>query len=133
MLLKIYRDTNVKKSAGTPNLAQDNQAIKRQKLEGGRTRQVNYFSAQLLLFPWSAQLLLFPWFVIILKRSFLFFLKFQILNVKPQHLPHKSKLGLTSSTSNLCSSTTNKTNKEDRKVYPQTPEKLLMFFLLQDL
>ncbi len=40
--LKIYRDTNVKKnSAGTPNLALENQAIKRQKLEGGKTRQVN--------------------------------------------------------------------------------------------
>lgn len=128
MLLKIYRDTNVKKSAGTPNLAQDNQAIKRQKLEGGRTRQVNYFSAQLLLFPWSAQLLLFPWFVIILKRSFLFFIKFQILNVKPQHLPHKTKLGLTSSTSNLCSSTTNKTNKEDRKVCPSNSGKIVSVF-----
>ena len=41
VLLKIYRDTIVKNSVGTPNLAQDNQAIKRQKLEGGRTRQVN--------------------------------------------------------------------------------------------
>lgn len=47
MLLKIYRDTNVK--TGTPNLAQDNQAIKRQKLEGGRTRQVNV-TLQLLCF-----------------------------------------------------------------------------------
>jgi hypothetical protein len=34
---------------GTPNLAQDNQAIKRQKLEGGRTRQVNV-TLQLLCF-----------------------------------------------------------------------------------
>ncbi|XP_062150898.1 protein TPX2 [Alnus glutinosa] len=79
----VKRDTNVK--TGTPNLAQDNQAIKRQKLEGGRTRQ--------------------------------------ILNVKPQYFPHKSKLGLTSGTSNLCSSTANKTNKEDRKVYVREPAK----------
>ena len=28
------------KNAGTPNLALDNQAIKRQKLDGGRSRQV---------------------------------------------------------------------------------------------
>lgn len=30
----------IKSNAGTPNLAQENQAIKRQKLEGGKTRQV---------------------------------------------------------------------------------------------
>ncbi|GMY10150.1 protein TPX2-like isoform X3 [Fagus crenata] len=82
----VKRDTNVKKnSAGTPNLALENQAIKRQKLEGGKTRQ--------------------------------------ILSVKPQIFPHKSKLGLTSSTSNLCSSTTDKANKEDRKVYVREPAK----------
>lgn len=50
-LLKIYRDTNLKKSsAGTPNLAQENQAIKRQKLEGGRTRQVNFYEFSFLFF-----------------------------------------------------------------------------------
>ncbi|KAA3467986.1 protein TPX2 isoform X1 [Gossypium australe] len=66
-------------NAGTPNLAQENQAVKRQKLDGGRSRQ--------------------------------------ILNVKPHNLPHKSKLGLTSGSSNLCSSTAQPSNKLDRKVY----------------
>ncbi|KAB2043474.1 hypothetical protein ES319_D01G020000v1 [Gossypium barbadense] len=66
-------------NAGTPNLAQENQAVKRQKLDGGRSRQ--------------------------------------ILNVKPHNLPHKSKLGLTSGSSNLCSSTGQPSNKLDRKVY----------------
>ncbi|KEH30703.1 targeting protein for Xklp2 protein [Medicago truncatula] len=69
-----------KSAAGTLHFTQENQAIKRQKLEGGKTRQ--------------------------------------ILNLKPQTLPHdKSKLGYSSSTS--------KTQKEDRKVYvrdtPKTP------------
>ncbi|BAT90100.1 hypothetical protein LR48_Vigan08g104700 [Vigna angularis] len=71
-----------KSIAGTLHLSQENQAIKRQKLEGGKTRQ--------------------------------------ILNVKHQILPHnKSKLGFT------MSSSTSKTNKEERKVYvretPTTP------------
>ncbi|XP_022738282.1 protein TPX2 [Durio zibethinus] len=64
-------------NAETPNLALENQAIKRQKLDGGRSRQ--------------------------------------ILNVKSHNLPHKSKLGLTSGSSNLCSSITS--NKLERKVY----------------
>ncbi|XP_030932519.1 protein TPX2-like isoform X2 [Quercus lobata] len=86
----VKRNTNLKKSsAGTPNLAQENQAIKRQKLDGGRTRQ--------------------------------------IISLKPQNFPHKSKLGITSSsTSNLFSSTAekaNKANKEDRKVYVREPPK----------
>ncbi|GLT86859.1 hypothetical protein SLE2022_049730 [Rubroshorea leprosula] len=34
------RETNIKKPVGTPSLAQENQAIKRQKLEGGRSRQI---------------------------------------------------------------------------------------------
>ncbi|KDP24102.1 hypothetical protein JCGZ_25759 [Jatropha curcas] len=34
------RGINIKNTTGTPNLAQDNQAIKRQKLEGGRSRQI---------------------------------------------------------------------------------------------
>ncbi|KAE8703082.1 Protein TPX2 [Hibiscus syriacus] len=66
-------------NAGTPNLALENQAIKRQKLDGGRSRQ--------------------------------------ILNVKPYNLPHKSKLGLPSGSSNRCSSTAETSNKLDRKVY----------------
>lgn len=57
-----------------------------------------------------------------LKAFSFSFSYFQILNVKPQHFPHKSKLGLTSGTSNLCASTANKTNKEDRKVRSQTLE-----------
>ncbi|KAK4795485.1 hypothetical protein SAY86_027811 [Trapa natans] len=62
----------------TPNLAQENQAIKRQKLEGGKSRQ--------------------------------------ILNVKPTVLPHKSKMGVVSS-----SSTINSKTKEERKVYVREP------------
>ncbi|KAJ1375379.1 TPX2, C-terminal, partial [Sesbania bispinosa] len=66
----------MKSTTGTPHLTQENQAIKRQKLEGGKSRQ--------------------------------------ILNVKPQTLPHnKSKLG---SNANI-SSSTSKTHKDDRKVY----------------
>lgn len=37
------RDAIMKNCAGTPNLALENQAIKRQKLDGGRSRQVNPF------------------------------------------------------------------------------------------
>ncbi|XP_021295394.1 protein TPX2 isoform X2 [Herrania umbratica] len=70
-------------SSGTPNLAQENQAIKRQKLDGGRSRQ--------------------------------------ILNVKPHNLPHKSKLGITSGSSKLCSSTAKTSNKLERKVYLREP------------
>ncbi|XWS68676.1 hypothetical protein CRYUN_Cryun04dG0111300 [Craigia yunnanensis] len=70
-------------SAGTPNLALENQAIKRQKLDGGRSRQ--------------------------------------ILNVKPNNFPHKSKLGLTNGSSNMCSSTAKTSNKLERKVYVREP------------
>ncbi|EOX99469.1 hypothetical protein SCA6_007100 [Theobroma cacao] len=70
-------------STGTPNLAQENQAVKRQKLDGGRSRQ--------------------------------------ILNVKPHNFPHKSKLGITSGSSNLCSSTAKTSNKLERKVYVREP------------
>ncbi|KAA8526353.1 hypothetical protein F0562_008444 [Nyssa sinensis] len=74
----VRRNTNVKNNVGTPGFAQENQAIKRQKLEGGKSRQ--------------------------------------ILNIKTQNLPHKSRTGLTSSSSNLGTSTV-KTRKEERKVY----------------
>ncbi|KAK9286020.1 hypothetical protein L1049_025223 [Liquidambar formosana] len=77
----VKRDTNVKNTVGTLNFAQENQAIKRQKLEGGKARQ--------------------------------------ILNVKPQNLPHKSRPGLISGSSNLHS--TANTRKEDRKVYVREP------------
>ncbi|KAA8524340.1 hypothetical protein F0562_010763 [Nyssa sinensis] len=76
----VRRDTNVKNTGRTPNFAQENQAIKRQKLEGGRSRQ--------------------------------------ILSLRIQNLPHKSRTGLISSSSNLCFSTV-KTHKEQRKVYFQ--------------
>ncbi|KAI4333942.1 hypothetical protein L6164_018690 [Bauhinia variegata] len=69
----------MKSTTGTSHFAQENQAIKRQKLEGGRTRQ--------------------------------------ILNVKPQNLPHKSKLGSTTNNTSIYSSSTSKTPKADRKVY----------------
>lgn len=39
-----YRETNLKQNAATPNFGQENQAIKRQKLEGGRSRQVKCYS-----------------------------------------------------------------------------------------
>ncbi|KAI5652483.1 hypothetical protein M9H77_29670 [Catharanthus roseus] len=74
----VRRDTKVKTPVEPHNLVQENQAIKRQKLEGGKSRQ--------------------------------------ILNVKPQILPHKSKPGLDNSSNNLCLSSA-KTRKEDRKIY----------------
>uniref|UniRef100_A0A0D3D8W0 TPX2 C-terminal domain-containing protein n=1 Tax=Brassica oleracea var. oleracea TaxID=109376 RepID=A0A0D3D8W0_BRAOL len=36
----IKRETNVKKTAGTSKMAQENQAIKRQKLDGGKSKQI---------------------------------------------------------------------------------------------
>ncbi|KAL6553981.1 hypothetical protein OROMI_019654 [Orobanche minor] len=36
----VGRDLNAKNIAGTPNLAHENPAVKRQKLEGGKTRQI---------------------------------------------------------------------------------------------
>ncbi|KAI3744942.1 hypothetical protein L1987_58040 [Smallanthus sonchifolius] len=45
----VKRDTNrTNKVVGTPNLAQENQAIKRQKLEGGKTRQILNVKTQIL-------------------------------------------------------------------------------------
>ncbi|GMH12104.1 hypothetical protein Nepgr_013945 [Nepenthes gracilis] len=78
----VRRATNLKNSTGTPNLVQENQAIKRQKLDEGRSRQ--------------------------------------ILNIKPQNLPHKSRPGVMSKTSNYCSSTA-KTCKDERKIYVREP------------
>ncbi|PSS05697.1 hypothetical protein CEY00_Acc18966 [Actinidia chinensis var. chinensis] len=79
----VRRETNLKNTVATPNFAQENQAIKRQKLDGGRSRQ--------------------------------------ILSLKPQTLPHKSRPGLINSSSNLCSSTA-KTRKEYRKIYVREPK-----------
>lgn len=70
----VKKDMNMISTIEAPNFAQENQAIKWQKLEGGKTRQ--------------------------------------ILNVKPQNLPHKTRAGLISSSSNLCLSSTAKTCKE---------------------
>ncbi|XP_021842729.1 protein TPX2 isoform X2 [Spinacia oleracea] len=79
----LRRDTsNLSSSTGTPNFVQENQAIKRQKLEDGKTRQ--------------------------------------ILNIKPPNLLHKTRPGVNTSSSNLCS-TTAKTSKEDRKIYARDP------------
>lgn len=39
----------MKNETGTPNLAQENQAIKRQKLEGGRSREVTFNSVLTLI------------------------------------------------------------------------------------
>ncbi|KAL3821452.1 hypothetical protein ACJIZ3_007357 [Penstemon smallii] len=80
----VRRDTNAKNIIGTPNFAHDNQAIKRQKLEGGKTRQ--------------------------------------ILTVnKPSNLPHKTKNGIMSSSSNYVCSSNAKSCKEDRKMYIREP------------
>ncbi|KAF9589685.1 hypothetical protein IFM89_027213 [Coptis chinensis] len=77
-----------KKTVRTPDFAQENQAIKRQKLDGGQSRQ--------------------------------------ILNVKPQNLPHnKSRLGLTSGATNKCPSTS-KPRKEDRKANTASKPKLTL-------
>lgn len=112
-----FRDAIMKKIAGTPtNFALENQAIKRQKLDGGRSRQVSHYcflaSPLLLLF-----LLSFIWTVLF---PVCFSKKSQILNVKPQILPHKSKLGLANNSSSLCTSTA-KTRRDERKVcyFPQ--------------
>lgn len=40
LIKRFYRETNVKDTSGTSSLAQENQAIKRQKLDGGLSRQV---------------------------------------------------------------------------------------------
>ncbi|KAE8662310.1 Detected protein of confused Function [Hibiscus syriacus] len=77
-------------SAGTSKLGLENQAVKRQKLDGGRSRQ-------------------FCNFVFSLSES-------RILNVKPHILPHKSKLGLTGGSSNL-NSEAKTFSKSERKVY----------------
>ena len=55
----------------------------------------------------------------------------QILNVKPHNLLHKSKLGLTSGSSNLCSSTTKTSNKLERKVCFSVLSSFIAYFHLQ--
>ncbi|CAI0548800.1 unnamed protein product [Linum tenue] len=71
------KNNNTNNPAGAFSFAHENQAIKRQKLEDGKSRQ--------------------------------------ILNVRPpQPLPHKSKLGLSTSNAN---GVANRTQKEERKVY----------------
>ncbi|XP_024991270.1 protein TPX2 [Cynara cardunculus var. scolymus] len=45
----VKRDTSQANKVGTPNLALENQAIKRQKLEGGKTRQILNIKTQILL------------------------------------------------------------------------------------
>ncbi|XP_010327080.1 protein TPX2-like isoform X2 [Solanum lycopersicum] len=78
----VRKQTIAKSAVGAHNLSQENQAIKRQKLEGGKSRQ--------------------------------------ILNVKPQNLPHKIKVGIASSNSTLFSSTA-EVHKQDRKMYVREP------------
>ncbi|KAI3457208.1 hypothetical protein Pfo_013871 [Paulownia fortunei] len=79
----VRRDTNAKNIVGTPNFAHENHAIKRQKLEGGKSRQILTIN-------------------------------------KPSNLPHKTRSGIISNSSNFCSSTA-KTCKEDRKMYVREP------------
>ncbi|XP_059277002.1 protein TPX2-like [Lycium ferocissimum] len=74
----IRKQAIMKSAVGTPNFAQENQAVKRQKLEEGKSRK--------------------------------------ILDIKPQHLPHKTRLGVANSSSKLFSSAA-KTRKEERKMY----------------
>ncbi|XP_047331324.1 protein TPX2 [Impatiens glandulifera] len=78
------REPSLKNTVATPSFAQENQAGKRQKLEGGKSRQ--------------------------------------ILNIiNPTNLLHKSKHGTVDNLSSLCSSTTDKPSKEDRKIYVRDP------------
>ncbi|KAF8411132.1 hypothetical protein HHK36_003671 [Tetracentron sinense] len=81
-LTSARRATTAKNTVAIPDFVQENQAIKRQKLEEGRSRQ--------------------------------------ILNVKSQSLPHKSRPGLTNGAANLCYSTI-KTRKERRKPCVREP------------
>ncbi|KAF6141930.1 hypothetical protein GIB67_037898 [Kingdonia uniflora] len=69
---------SAKKTVGGPDFTHENQAIKRQKLDDGKSRQ--------------------------------------ILNIKPQILPHKSKPAVSGTATNFCSSNS-KTSKEERKLY----------------
>jgi hypothetical protein len=67
--------------------------------------------ATFLFFNHSCLVMHFTWTFSFLKKII------QILNAKPpQPLTHKSKLGLSSGSSNLCSSVANKMKKEERKV-----------------
>lgn len=118
LVAQNYREPKIKNPTATPNLAQEHQAIKRQKLDGGKTRQVTYPSARLLTLLQLLLLLIVLMFNVIWNDFLFFFFLFfsskcQILNVKPQIFPHKNS-------SNLCPSTA-KTNKEDRKVSLKVP------------
>ncbi|CAN4104991.1 unnamed protein product [Withania somnifera] len=85
LLVKSANPVSMRKQAimrsavGTPNFGQENQAIKKQKLESGKAKQ--------------------------------------ILDVKPQNLPHKTKPGVNASTFSSAA----KTRKEDRKMYVREP------------
>ncbi|PHT76675.1 Protein TPX2 [Capsicum annuum] len=75
----VRKQAIMRNAAGTPNFGQENQAIKRQKLESGKAKQ--------------------------------------ILDVKPQNLPHKTKPGVNGSTF----SSVAKPRREDRKMYVREP------------
>ncbi|KAL7128966.1 hypothetical protein ABFS83_13G030800 [Erythranthe nasuta] len=79
----VRRDPNAKNIVGTPSFAHENHAIKRQKLDGGKSRQILTIS-------------------------------------KPLNLPHKTRSGIVSNTSNVCPSYA-KTSKADRKMYVREP------------
>ncbi|XP_073312454.1 protein TPX2-like [Primulina huaijiensis] len=78
------RENNAKNDIGTPNLAHEYPAIKKQKLEGGQSQQILTIN-------------------------------------KPANLPHKTRFGPLSNSSNLCPSNAAKTCKEDRRMYVQKP------------
>ncbi|CAN4103303.1 unnamed protein product [Withania somnifera] len=73
----------MRRAVGTPNFGQENQAIKKQKLESGKAKQ--------------------------------------ILDVKPQNLPHKTKPGTNGSTFSSAA----KTRKEERKMYVREPPQFI--------
>ncbi|KAJ8527827.1 hypothetical protein K7X08_015278 [Anisodus acutangulus] len=75
----VRKQAIMKSAVGTPNFAQENQAVKRQKLEEGKSRN--------------------------------------ILDIKPQHLPHKTRLGVVANSSSNLFSSAAKTRKDERKIY----------------
>ncbi|XWS63433.1 hypothetical protein CRYUN_Cryun06bG0096600 [Craigia yunnanensis] len=116
-------------SAGTPNLALENQAIKCQKLVSDKKRQAAKKIANMVRNPsvlkpknGSAGTPNLALKNQAIKRQKLDGGRSrQILNEKPHNLPHKSKLDLTSGSSNLSSSTAKTSNKLERKVYVREP------------
>lgn len=80
----------MKNATGTPNLAQENQAIKRQKLEGGRSREVTFTSVILLKYRYYFYFCFLsePLFVYIPSTGFPCVpSKYRFLIPNPKHCP----------------------------------------------